>query len=172
MPKLRVGEGSSCYWKDEVEADRDFGFSFEAKIRLPRLLYATSTRPSSDASITLPCSTFALVDFLKVMDDEFDEPRAKRLKVDSQSESAEHAETDIDDGESTEYKLAVLASLHPDKSADVLMDYVLAYGGSVEKASQALSGGDTAKRKRGLAAALGYRMHTVINVEYAFQVMC
>ncbi|KXL45806.1 hypothetical protein M433DRAFT_154159 [Acidomyces richmondensis BFW] len=41
--------------------------------------------------------------------------------------------------ESTEFKLAILASLHPDKTHNILLDYLLAYEGSVEDVTQALS---------------------------------
>ena len=47
---------------------------------------------------------------------------------------------DDQDGESTDFKLAILASLHPDRSQDVLLDYLLAYNGSIEDAGSALSG--------------------------------
>ncbi|KAF2773647.1 hypothetical protein EJ03DRAFT_102960 [Teratosphaeria nubilosa] len=41
--------------------------------------------------------------------------------------------------QSTDFKLAILASLHPDKSHDTLLDYLLASDGSVERACNALS---------------------------------
>lgn len=46
----------------------------------------------------------------------------------------------LDDAESTDFKLAILSSLHPDRTPDVLLDYLLAYDGSVEAAGSALSG--------------------------------
>lgn len=62
-----------------------------------------------------------------------------------------------EDAESTDFKLAVLASLYPDKPQETLLDYLLAYDGSVDKVSHALSGEeqDTVKRKR--PAATGYQ---------------
>ena len=43
------------------------------------------------------------------------------------------------DGEPTEFKLAILSSLHPDRSEDVLLDYLLAYNGRVNAVASALS---------------------------------
>ena len=43
------------------------------------------------------------------------------------------------DGEPTEFKLAILSSLHPGRSEDVLLDYLLAYDGSVSAVTSALS---------------------------------
>lgn len=85
-----------------------------------------------------------------------DEPKAKRARIDSTSAGTTNADADdvddTDDGD-TEFKIALLASMFPDKTQDVLLDYVLAYGGSVTKATRALSG-ETAKRKRPHPAAL------------------
>lgn len=76
----------------------------------------------------------------------------KRRKLSPEPEAAPLAkELDDrdDDGESTDLKLAILASLHP-QSQDVLLDYLLAYDGSVEQASGALSAPsrDDSPRKR------------------------
>ncbi|KXT07946.1 hypothetical protein AC579_6058 [Pseudocercospora musae] len=76
--------------------------------------------------------------------------KAKRLRASEEANDiASTADTD-DSQESTEFKLAVLASLHPDTSPEVHLDYLLAYEGSAGKASQALGGGvgQVAKRKR------------------------
>lgn len=72
----------------------------------------------------------------------------KRQKVSAEPADAENA-TDEYDGEPTEFKLAILSSLHPDRSEDVLLDYLLAYDGSVIAATSALSAPekrDTKKR--------------------------
>lgn len=53
-----------------------------------------------------------------------------------------------EDEETTDIKLATLASLHSDKDHSVLLDYLLAYDGSVEEASQALSGHPSVPPKR------------------------
>lgn len=82
-------------------------------------------------------------------DDNTDAPKAKRAKIQSGCLVAGNPHVnEAEDEESTEYKLALLASMFPDKTQEVLLDYVLAYGGSVTKATQALSG-ETTKRKRG-----------------------
>ncbi|SMQ51648.1 unnamed protein product [Zymoseptoria tritici ST99CH_1A5] len=108
------------------------------------------------------------------------EPQAKRLKScsteveDSGQMGIKHEEisqppikaedvntaTDEDeDAESTELKLAILSSLHPNKAQDVLMDYLLAYNGDVEKVSEALSSSSAAgsKSKRQHSALNGYQ---------------
>lgn len=82
--------------------------------------------------------------------------RPKRLKVEEVPTAA--AADNDEDNESTEYKLAVLASLHPDRSPEVHLDYLLAYGGSTLKASQAIhnqGGNEDVKRKR--PAVSGYQ---------------
>ena len=61
------------------------------------------------------------------------EPAHKRRKL-----SPEALPTDEREDESTDFKLAILASLHSDRSQDILLDYLLAYDGSVETASSAL----------------------------------
>ena len=65
------------------------------------------------------------------------EPAAKRRKLSSEEQSGTHTDEDAD---STDFKLAILASLHSDRSQDVLMDYLLAYDDSVEDVTRALSG--------------------------------
>ncbi|KAI5363798.1 putative alkylated DNA repair protein alkB 3 [Septoria linicola] len=80
-----------------------------------------------------------------------DEHRAKRLKPDDRSAPTAEESNDED----TDFSLAILQSLFPDKKAEVLLDYLLAYGGSYEKASDALSGEiDEPKRKQ---ATIGYQ---------------
>lgn len=62
-----------------------------------------------------------------------------------------------DDAEDTDFKLAVLASLHPDKGHEVLLDYLLAYNGSVEDVSAAINSPETATPVRKRSAATGYQ---------------
>jgi alkylated DNA repair dioxygenase AlkB len=62
-----------------------------------------------------------------------------------------------DDVEDTDFKIAILASLHPEKGQDVLLDYLLAYNGSVEQASAAISAPETASPARKRSAATGYQ---------------
>ena len=69
-----------------------------------------------------------------------------------------------DAAEDTDFKIAMLASLNPEKSQDVLLDYLLAYDGSVEKASTALNSPEahvdrTPRQKR--TAATGYQSSLV-----------
>ena len=83
----------------------------------------------------------------------------KPKRVKPSPEAIELAKTaDTDEGpEDTEFKLAVLASLHPDKPQDVHLDYLMAYGGSAYKASQAMSSGYDGVVKRRKTAANGYQ---------------
>lgn len=64
---------------------------------------------------------------------------------------------DRDDVESTDFKLAVLSSLHPERSQDVLLDYLLAYEGSLDRASEALSAPSRTLSPRKKAAATGHQ---------------
>ncbi|KAI6806090.1 hypothetical protein KC332_g13751 [Hortaea werneckii] len=78
---------------------------------------------------------------------------SKRRKLDHNTEApapTRDDENEDNDGESTDFKIAVLASLHTDRTPDVLLDYLLAYHGSVEQASEALSAPNrtTSPRKR------------------------
>ncbi|QIW94897.1 hypothetical protein AMS68_000415 [Peltaster fructicola] len=67
---------------------------------------------------------------------------------------AKHEDQDQDE-DSTELKIAILSSLHPTKSQDVLLDFLLAYDGSVEKASEALQPmSKTSPRK---STSIGYQ---------------
>lgn len=69
-----------------------------------------------------------------------DEHRAKRMKT-SAEPTAKASSTEAEESnEDTDFKLAMLASLYPDKSPEVHLDYLLAYNGSYEKAAAALSG--------------------------------
>jgi len=68
---------------------------------------------------------------------------------------------DEDDGESTDFKLAVLASLHPQKGQDILLDYLLAYDGSIERASDALSAPPKSESPRKRSGANGYQSSLV-----------
>ena len=61
------------------------------------------------------------------------------------------------DGESTDFKLAILSSLHSDRSQDVLLDYLLVYNGSVQEAVTALSAPATTENPRKRNAINGYQ---------------
>ena len=77
------------------------------------------------------------------------EPPQKRRRL------SNDAENDNEDVESTDYKLAILASLHPDRNQDVLLDYLLAYDGSVGKVTNALCG--AAKSESPRKRSVGYQ---------------
>lgn len=62
-----------------------------------------------------------------------------------------------DVAEDTDFKLAILASLHPEKGQDVLLDYLLAYNGSVEEVSGAINAPEAATPVRKRSAATGYQ---------------
>lgn len=106
----------------------------------------------------------------KVQSQDFGDPlgfrqeMSKRLKSSYEDYTTTAATSNPDDAlESTEFKLALLASLHPDHGQDVLLEYLLIHEGSVEKASCAIAGtldAPPAKRKR--SAATGYQssLHT------------
>lgn len=94
------------------------------------------------------------------MDEHYDteQHKPKRLKPSGDiRQVTRNADTDNEDSESTEFKLAVLASLHPEKSPEVHLDYLLAYGGSAVKAAAALSGNVDEGVKRKRSAATGYQ---------------
>jgi hypothetical protein len=59
------------------------------------------------------------------------------------------------DDESTDFKLALLSSMHPYIEQQVLLDVLLAHDGSVEAASTALKPSDSPPRKS--SAATGYQ---------------
>ena len=84
------------------------------------------------------------------------EPAQKRQKM-SPNEAQLATTSDERDGESTDFKLAILASLHPDRSQEVLLDYLLAYDGSVDAVSSALSAPDKDDRSRKRNAINGYQ---------------
>jgi len=84
----------------------------------------------------------------------------KRRKLSPEAELAPPTkrlgEGDGDAGD-TDFKLAMLASLHPQKSHDVLLDYLLAYNGSIEQASAALSAPSKSESPRKRSAVIGYQ---------------
>lgn len=90
--------------------------------------------------------------------DQLRQHKAKKLKPSEEAKQlAQTASTD-EEPEDTEFKLAALASLHPEKSQDEHLECLLAYGGSVYKASVALNSGyaENVMRKRP-ASTIGYQ---------------
>jgi alkylated DNA repair dioxygenase AlkB len=83
----------------------------------------------------------------------FVQRKRRKLSPDAPPKSSDEEEEE----QSTDFKLAILASLHADKSQDILLDYLLSYDGSVEEASKALSAParDESPRKR--FAVTGYQ---------------
>lgn len=59
-----------------------------------------------------------------------------------------------DDDDSTDFKLAMLSSLHPNLEQQFLLDILLVHEGSVEKASQSLKDPDPSPRK---PSTIGYQ---------------
>lgn len=53
------------------------------------------------------------------------------------------------DTESTDFKLALLSSLHPSAEQSTLLDVLLAHDGSVEEASASLTAGDSTQKRPG-----------------------
>lgn len=74
----------------------------------------------------------------------------------SQAQGRQRSQT-RDDAEDTDFKLAMLASLNPSKDHNILLDYLLAYDGSVEDASTALTAPETSSVLRKRSAATGYQ---------------
>lgn len=62
-----------------------------------------------------------------------------------------------DEGDDTDFKLAILASLNPDRPQDVLLDYLLAYDGVVDEATRALNGLKPGASPKKRSAATGYQ---------------
>lgn len=88
---------------------------------------------------------------------EMEDRQHKRLKYSvKRPDVAQTADPD-EDVQSTEFKLAVLASLHPDQSPEIHLDYLLEYEGCTDTASRALTAdfGGGVKRKR--LGATGYQ---------------
>ncbi|KAI0404514.1 GRF zinc finger domain-containing protein [Xylaria palmicola] len=71
------------------------------------------------------------------------------------SSDAAHESTQDDDADSTEVKLAKLASLFPDISQEALLDALLAQDGSVDEAATSLLDGQTKIKKPRGATAVG-----------------
>lgn len=83
----------------------------------------------------------------------------KRRRLSPQPRVAKEESTDLneaEDDESTDFKLALLSSLHPYVEQHVLLDILLAHNGSVEKATASLTNSDSPPRKAS-SAALGYQ---------------
>lgn len=82
------------------------------------------------------------------------EAPSKRRKL--SPDTAQATQLPDDQEESTDFKLAILESMHPDRSQDVLLDYLLAYHGSLDEATNALSASEkpATPRKR---SAIGYQ---------------
>lgn len=81
----------------------------------------------------------------------------KRPRSSQSRPSSPEAAQSQGDAEDTDFKLAVLASLHSNKSQDVLLDYLLAYNGCVEDASAAIDAPGPATPARKRSAATGYQ---------------
>ncbi|EMC95676.1 hypothetical protein BAUCODRAFT_498823 [Baudoinia panamericana UAMH 10762] len=82
----------------------------------------------------------------------------KRQRLSSEAEPVkEQTLGEAAEGESTDFKLAILASLHLDRSQEILLDYLLAYDGSVERASSALALPAMMDSPRKPPAANGYQ---------------
>lgn len=80
--------------------------------------------------------------------------RKKRKLSPTASTTHEISAASEPDDESTDFKLAVLSSLHPYVEQHVLLDVLLAHEGSVEEAATSLTTPDSPPRK---SAATGYQ---------------
>jgi alkylated DNA repair dioxygenase AlkB len=81
----------------------------------------------------------------------------KRPRSSQSRPSSSQAVQSQGDVEDTDFKLAVLASLHPDKSQNVLLDYLLAYNGAVEDASAAINAPEPANPAWKRSTATGHQ---------------
>ena len=84
-------------------------------------------------------------------------PAHKRQKLSPDTAKPTTTTSDERDEESTDFKLAILGSLHPDRSQDILLDYLLAYEGSVDAAASALSTSGKTEDSRKRNAINGYQ---------------
>ena len=84
------------------------------------------------------------------------ERASKRQRL-SPAPAESQTSRDDHDSEPTEFKLAILCSLHPNRSEDVLLDYLLAYDGSVNAAATALSARQTTSSPVKRTAVNGYQ---------------
>lgn len=75
------------------------------------------------------------------------EPVHKRQRLSSDTMQAVSMSGEHDE-DTTDIKLAILASLHPDRSQEVLLDYLLAYDGSVDAATTALCAPEKSDKPR------------------------
>jgi hypothetical protein len=72
--------------------------------------------------------------------------------------ASDAADADADDGdESTDFKLALLSSLHPSIDQHALLDILLAHDGCVEEASASLKGPSGSPPPRKSSAAIGHQ---------------
>jgi hypothetical protein len=88
----------------------------------------------------------------------------KRRKISSttQQETTQQTNTpSVSEDESTDFKLALLSSLHPNVDQNVLLDILLAHEGSVESSSNSLKAGYSPPRKA--SAATGYQSSLLSN---------
>lgn len=81
--------------------------------------------------------------------------RKKRKLSPVPSTTQEISALSAPDDESTDFKLAILSSLHPYVEQNVLMDVLLAHDGSVEQASTSLKTPDSPPRKA--SGVIGYQ---------------
>lgn len=89
----------------------------------------------------------------------------KRRKLESREEYREEPKPTVstndegkfDDDESTDFKLAILASLHPEASQQALLDVLMAHDGFVEAASQSLAVAPKRSRPKSPPKIVGYQ---------------
>lgn len=86
--------------------------------------------------------------------------RKRRRLLDSEHSATPGPRTPVtdDDDESTDFKIALLASLHPNFDGETLLEALLVSDGSVEKASEALKHNDaTVSPRKKVANGNGYQ---------------
>ncbi|RDW91848.1 hypothetical protein BP5796_01242 [Coleophoma crateriformis] len=83
--------------------------------------------------------------------------RKKRKLSPTPDQIREISALSAEDDESTDFKLALLSSIHPDVGQYTLLDILLAHEGDVEEATASLNALPSSPTKKGSSAATGYQ---------------
>ena len=84
-------------------------------------------------------------------------PLAMQAPLNSSLDLREDPSRALPEDESTDFKLALLSSMHPDTDQQLLLDILLAHEGSVEEASVSLATSDSPPRKSSSSTVIGHQ---------------